>query len=74
MNSTQVRTKLDNFGVDPHDFSIIDHSDCKTLPSTSLLNGEVGPNTFSATNVVNVVKGVGSAIGIFLALKTQTGI
>lgn len=59
----QVRTKLEQQGVDPHDFSIISHSDCKTLPSTSLLNGEIGPDTFSPENVVKVVKDVASAAG-----------
>jgi len=58
----KVRTKLESFGVNPHDFSIIDHTDCKTLDSSSLLNVEVGPNTFSATHVANTAKEVGSAV------------
>jgi lipocalin len=58
----KVRTKLEGYGVDAHDFSIIEHTDCKTLPSDSLLNVEVGPNTFSTSNVVNVVKGAGNVI------------
>lgn len=61
MYINKVRTKLEQQGVDPHDFSIISHSDCKTLPSTSLLNGEIGPDTFSPENVVKVVKDVASA-------------
>ncbi|KAK4022377.1 hypothetical protein OUZ56_007847 [Daphnia magna] len=58
----KIRTKLDSFGVDPHDFSIIDHTDCKTLPSTSLLNVEVNQNTFSTGNVINVAKDVGKTV------------
>ena len=58
-----MRTKLDGFGVDPHDFSIIEHTDCQTLPSTSLLNVEVNSNTFSTNNVINVAKDVGTAVG-----------
>jgi len=59
----KVRTKLESYGVDAHDFSIVEHTDCQTLPSTSLLNVEVGPNTFSPDNVVSVIKGVGQTIG-----------
>ena len=59
----QARTKLESFGVDPHDFSIIEHSDCKTLPSTSLLNVEVNQNTFSTGNVIKVATDVGTAVG-----------
>jgi hypothetical protein len=58
-----MRTKLEGFGVDPHDFSIVTHNDCQVLPSTSLLNVEVGPDTFSSENVANVVKGAGQAVG-----------
>ena len=36
----KVRTKLESYGVDAHDFSIVEHTDCQTLPSTSLLNVE----------------------------------
>ncbi|XP_046436782.1 uncharacterized protein LOC124188294 isoform X2 [Daphnia pulex] len=43
----KIRSKLESFGVNPHDFSIIDHLDCKLLPSISLLNVEVNPHTFS---------------------------
>jgi len=62
MYITKVRTKLESFGVDPHDFSIIEHTDCHTLPSTSVLNVGVDGSTFSATNVVKVVKDVGTAV------------
>jgi len=62
MYVTKVRSKLEAFGVDSHDFSIIDHTDCHTLNSTSPLNVEVGPNTFSATNVVSTVKEVGTVV------------
>jgi len=58
----KMRTKLEGFGFDPHDFSIVTHNDCQVLPSTSLLNVEVGPDTFSAENVANVVKGAGQAV------------
>ena len=59
----QVRNKLESFGVDSHDFSIIDHTDCKTLLSTSNLNFGVGPDTFSSSNIGNAVRGAGQAIG-----------
>jgi len=62
MYINKVRAKLESFGVDAHDFSIIDHNDCKVLDSTSPLNVEIGPDTFSATNVANAVKGAGTAI------------
>lgn len=62
MYINKVRTKLESFGVDPHDFSIIEHSDCKTLPSTSLLNVEVNQNTFSTGNVIKVATDVGTAV------------
>jgi len=58
----KVRAKLESFGVDAHDFSIIDQTDCKVLPSTSLLNVGVDSNTFSPTNIYNVAKDVGTAV------------
>jgi len=71
MYITKVRTKLESFGVDPHDFSIIEHTDCHTLPSTSVLNVGVDGSTLSATNVLNVVKDVGTAVvkGVVVAAE-----
>jgi len=54
----KVRTKLEGFGVDPHDFSIISHEDCHVLPSSSILNFGVGPDSLT-----NAVKATGQAIG-----------
>lgn len=53
-----MRTKLEGFGVDPHDFSIISHEDCHVLPSSSILNFGVGPDSLT-----NAVKATGQAIG-----------
>lgn len=71
MYVTKVRTKLESFGVDPHDFSIITHTDCHTLPSTSVLNVGVDGSTLSATIVLNVVKDVGTAVvkGVVVAAE-----
>jgi len=62
MYINKVRSKLESFGVDSHDFSIISQNDCQVLDSSSPLNVEVGPNTFSADNILNTVKNTGTAI------------
>lgn len=55
----KVRSKLDSFSVDPHDFSIISQKNCAHSNRTI----SVDPDTFSAPSIGNAVKTVGDAIG-----------
>nr|CAG4651925.1 EOG090X085R [Triops cancriformis] len=62
---TSLRTKLEKSGVDPHDFSIIEQTNCKNRKEgdDTTINFGVDPNTFTSTNVANAVRGAGNAIG-----------
>jgi len=57
----QIRQRLEEEGVDPDDFSIVDQSKCI---AESNLNVKIDDKTFSAGNVADVVKKVGGAIGV----------
>jgi len=58
----QVRQKLEEEGVDPDDFSVVDQSTCRTKEDSSL-NVKIDDKTFSAQNIGGVVKKVGQAVG-----------
>jgi len=58
----QIRQKLEEDGVDPDDFSVVDQASCRTKEDSSL-NVKIDDKTFSAGNVAGVVKKVGQAVG-----------
>jgi hypothetical protein len=58
----QLRQKLEEEGVDPDDFSIVDQANCRSKEDSSL-NVKIDDKTFSAGNVAGVVKKVGQAVG-----------
>jgi len=58
----QLRQKLEEEGVDPDDFSIVDQANCRSQEDTSL-NVKIDDKTFSAKNVAGVVKKIGGAVG-----------
>ncbi|OXA45521.1 apolipoprotein D [Folsomia candida] len=58
----QVRQKLEEEGVDPDDFSVVDQDTCRTKEDSSL-NVKIDDKTFSAQNIGGVVKKVGQAVG-----------
>jgi hypothetical protein len=53
----QVRQKLEEEGVDPDDFSVVDQAKCVTSKDASF-NVKIDDKTFSAGNVADVVKQV----------------
>jgi len=58
----QVRQKLEEEGVDPDDFSVVDQGSCRNKDDTSL-NVKIDDKTFSAHNIGGVVKKVGETVG-----------
>jgi lipocalin len=58
----QVRQKLEEEGVDPDDFSVVDQSSCRSKEDSSL-NVKIDDKTFSPQNIGGVVKKVGQAVG-----------
>lgn len=54
----KIRQRLEEEGVDPNDFSIVDQSKCI---EDSNLNVRIDDKTFSAGNVADVVKKVESS-------------
>jgi len=58
----QLRQKLEEDGVDPEDFSIVDQSNCIKQEQANF-NLKIDDKTFSAGNVAGVVKKVGGVVG-----------
>jgi len=58
----QVRQKLEEDGVDPDEFSVVDQSKCIHEKDANF-NVKIDDKTFSAGNVAGVVKKVGGAVG-----------
>jgi len=58
----QVRQKLEEDGVDPDDFSIVDQSKCIKTEDASF-NVKIDDQTFSSGNIAGAVKKVGGTIG-----------
>jgi len=56
-----LRQKLEEAGVDPDDFSIVDQSKCNA--KKDIMNVNIDDETFSPANVAGVVKKVGGALG-----------
>lgn len=57
-----MRTRLSSFNVDPFDLSIISQNGCPKDASDGY-NINIDPDTFSASNVGNVVRKAGEKIG-----------
>ncbi|XP_076231427.1 apolipoprotein D [Calliopsis andreniformis] len=57
----KLRQKLENYGVNPFDLSIISQTGCPHGNNTLDIN--VDPNTFTAENIGNVVRKAGEKLG-----------
>ena len=51
---------MSNFGVNPYDLSIIDHSKC---PADTNLNINIDKDTFSPQSIAGVVRKAGEKLG-----------
>jgi lipocalin len=58
----QVRQKLEEDGVDPDDFSVVDQSKCIRTEDASF-NVKIDDKTFSSGNIAGAVRKAGGAIG-----------
>jgi len=59
----KIRSRLQGFGVDAFDLSIINQSHCPTLSRETKINVEINPETFSSQNIGNWVRKAGQKIG-----------
>ncbi|XP_059471765.1 apolipoprotein D-like [Neocloeon triangulifer] len=59
----KLRNKLNNFGVDPHDLSIVKQDDCRTILAEDGLNINIDEKTFTAQSAAEVVRKAGEKIG-----------
>lgn len=57
----QIRNRLRDYGVDPYDLSIIEHS-CNP-PDEDTLDININPTTFTAGSVAGVVRKAGEKLG-----------
>jgi apolipoprotein D and lipocalin family protein len=57
----QIRNRLRDYGVDPYDLSIIEHS-CSP-PDEDTLDININPTTFTAGSVAGVVRKAGEKLG-----------
>lgn len=59
----KIRARLQSFGVDPFDLSIINQSNCPILGQDTKINVDINPETFSSENIGNWVRKAGQKIG-----------
>lgn len=59
----KIRTRLNSYGVDAFDLSIISQSNCPTLGGESRINVDINPETFSSQNIGTWVRKAGEKIG-----------
>lgn len=59
----KIRTRLNNYGVDAFDLSIINQSNCPTITGETKVNIEINPETFSSQNIGSWVRKAGEKIG-----------
>jgi apolipoprotein D and lipocalin family protein len=59
----KIRTRLNSYGVDAFDLSIINQSNCPTITGDTKINVEINPETFSSQNIGSWVRKAGEKIG-----------
>lgn len=59
----KIRTRLQSYGVDPFDLSIINQSNCPSLTQETKINVDITPDTFSSQNIGSWVRKAGEKIG-----------
>lgn len=59
----KIRTRLNSYGVDAFDLSIISQSNCPSAGVDSKINVEINPETFSSQNIGSWVRKAGEKIG-----------
>lgn len=59
----KIRTRLQSYGVDAFDLSIINQSNCPSASGETKVNVEIDPETFSSQNIGNWVRKAGEKIG-----------
>lgn len=59
----KIRARLNSYGVDAFDLSIINQSNCPTITGDTKINVEINPETFSSQNIGSWVRKAGSKIG-----------
>jgi apolipoprotein D and lipocalin family protein len=57
----QIRNRLRDYGVDPYDLSLIEHS-CSP-PDEDTLDININPTTFTAGSIAGVVRKAGDKLG-----------
>ena len=59
----KIRSRLQSFGVNSFDLSIINQSNCPTITQDTKINVDINPETFSSQNIGNWVRKAGEKIG-----------
>lgn len=59
----KIRSRLQSYGVDPFDLSIINQSNCPSLSRDTKINVDITPDTFSSQNIGSWVRKAGEKIG-----------
>jgi len=59
----KIRTRLNSYGVDAFDLSIINQSNCPSLSRETKINIDIRPETFSSENIGKWVRKAGEKIG-----------
>ena len=59
----KIRSRLNGYGVDPFDLSIVNQGNCPSLGGETKINVDITPETFSAQNIGSWVKKAGDKIG-----------
>jgi len=59
----KIRSRLQSYGVDPFDLSIINQSNCPSLGRETKINVDITPDTFSSQNIGSWVRKAGEKIG-----------
>lgn len=59
----KIRTRLNSYGVDAFDLSIVSQSNCPAVSGESRINVEINPETFSSQNIGSWVRKAGEKIG-----------
>jgi len=59
----KIRARLQSYGVNAFDLSIINQNNCPTLAQDTKINVDINPETFSSQNIGNWVRKAGQKIG-----------
>lgn len=59
----KIRTRLNSYGVDAFDLSIINQNSCPTITGDTKINVDITPETFSSQNIGSWVRKAGEKLG-----------